>query len=478
MKYPAQLARMHIIGAYMPRCRRGFFRHPCAYDDRSLDEVTRKGELNPGESYLDTITATIRSTEAPGNYVLLSEANSNSQVVESNMNNNLGYRLLNIYTPPVTDLIVSRVTAPDTVMLGYPIDTAKWVVENISGEQARGYSMDGLYLSAGSLFDSTAVLLGTKAKSLAMNPLQKDSLWLAPIVTDVVEGHYNLFVKTDLLNNLIESNKDNNVGVTSTPVFVKANELLLDTEAHNTLQSVGRYYKLRIPDSLIGATIMVTLKTPDSLLVHNEMFIAGYRVPTAASYDYKYEIPNYGNQQIVISDVVDSVYYIMYRCVTRNAAVQNVTLKAVMLPFAVLNVHTNAGANIGNATVRIKGSLFANGMQAKLTNGGTVITASAVYFTNSTQVFATFPLQGKPLGVYDVTLVKENGDEATLPDAFSIIPANNGGLITGSISVLLCLKVFTRLIVLAACRLYHLNSSLKNPLAAVRSPSFTKYCHE
>jgi len=46
-------------------------------------------------------------------------------------------------------------------------------------------------------------------------------------------------------------------------------------------------------------------------------------------------------------------------------------------------------------------------------------------------VFATFNLQGKPLGIYDVTLMKPDSSTAVLPNGFSIVPANNGGLITG-----------------------------------------------
>ena len=400
--------------------------------DIHLTSSTRIGQLLPGQSYLDTLSANIRITITPGNYILIAASDQNEKIVESNETNNLGFSLVNLFAPPITDLVVSKVTAPDTVLLGYPIDTVKWVVVNTSAEQARGQTTDGIYLSAGSLFDSTAVLLGIKQRVITINPLQADTVRLNPIVTDVVEGNYNLFARADILNNLPESDKANNIGMTTKPVFVKANRLLLNTETFNTLQTLTRYYRLRIPDSLIGATILVTLKTPDSLLVNNEMFIAGSRVPTAASYDYIYETPNYGNQQIVISDATDSVYYIMYRCLTRNAAVQNITLKAVKLPFAILNVQTNAGANIGNVTVRIRGSLFNDSMTAKLVNGGNSITATAIYFTNSTQVFATFPLRGKPMGVYDVVLEKNDGSKAVLENGFSIVPANNGGLITGA----------------------------------------------
>ena len=399
--------------------------------DRLLATRYRTGALLPGQFYYDTATVTIPLNTLPGNYVLIGEANSNKTIVESNSNNNLGFSLIEVYKPPVTDLIVGNITKPDTVMLGYTMDTAKWVVTNLSGEQARGYTKDGIYLSAGNLFDSTAVLIGIKDKNILMQPLQKDTLSMAPLVTGVVEGNYNVFVKTDLLNNILESNKNNNVGMTATPVYVKVKELNLNIPESNTLHKINRYYKLKIPASLIGATILVTLKSNDSLSMRNEMFIAGRRIPTPANYDYSFEIPNYGNQQIVITTVTDSVYYIMYRCVSPNPLVQNVTLKAVQLPFAILNVHTNSGGNIGNVTIRIKGSLFRDSMIAKLSNAGTTIYASAVYFTNSTQVFATFPLQGKPLGIYNVTLIKPDSSTAVLANSFSIVPANNGGLITG-----------------------------------------------
>ncbi|MFZ1305089.1 MAG: CARDB domain-containing protein [Ferruginibacter sp.] len=407
-----------------------FAAHPNS-GDRLLATRTRTSALPAGNFYYDTVTVTIPNSTIPGNYVLIIEANSNNVVVESNINNNLGFSLITVFTPPLADLTVTNVLKPDTVYLGYTMDTAKWVITNASAEQARGYTSDGIYLSAGNLFDSTAVLIGIKNKNINMAPLQSDTVRMAPLVTGVVEGNYNLFVKTDLLNQISELDKTNNTGNSATPVYVKVKELLLNVPESATLQTLSRYYKLKIPDSLRGSTILVTLKTNDSLTMRNEMFIGGGYVPTAAHYNYRFEIPNYGNQQIVMTSVTDSVYYILARCVSPNPLLQNITLKAVKLPFAILNVHTNSGGNIGNVTVRIKGSLFRDSMVAILSKPGTTIYASAVYFTNSTQVFATFNLQGKPLGIYDVTLMKPDSSTAILPNGFSVVVANNGGIISG-----------------------------------------------
>lgn len=400
--------------------------------DKLLSTRTRNGVLLPGEFYYDTVTVTISSQIVPGNYVLISEANTNSAVVESNITNNLGYSLLDVYSPPSVDLTVSNIISPDTAYLGYTIDTVKWKVSNISPNIASGNTSDGIYLSTSTVLDSTAVLVGTKSKNINMMPLATDSMAMRALVMDVTEGNYNIIVKTDLRDNIVESDKGNNEGVSLSPIYVKVKELPVNVLLSANLRDTARYYKLIIPDSLRRSTIRVTLKSSDSLTKLNEMFIASAYIPSPARFDYNFEIPNYGNQQIVMTSAVDSVYYIMVRCVSHSPGVQNITLKAEKLPFAILAVNASSGGNSGNVTVKINGSLFTQGMTAKLGNAGSTIHASAVYFTNTTQVYATFNLQGKPLGIYDVTLSKGNTATAVLPGSFSIVTGDNGGLITGS----------------------------------------------
>jgi hypothetical protein len=279
--------------------------------------------------------------------------------------------------------------------------------------------------------DSTAVLLGIKNKVINMGPLASDTISLMPMVNNVTEGNYYVMVKTDLLNNIVESNKDNNTGIASTQLYVKVKELPMNVLTSNTLYNISRFYKLVIPDSLNGATILVTLRSGDSLTMKNQLFIGNGYVPSAAHFDYTYSTPNYGNQNIVMSSVTSGVYYITIRCVSAIPVVQNINLKAEKLPFKILNVQSSSGGNSGNVTIKIEGSLFASNMTAKLSKPGTVIDAAAVYFINSTTVFATFNLQGKPLGIYDVTLSKVDSSIAILANGFSVVTPNNGGLNTG-----------------------------------------------
>ncbi len=387
--------------------------------------------LQPGQSIYDTLNFTLNGNTLPGNYILIAQTDASNIVYEVNDTNNLAFSYITVYTPQPVDLIVENVMKPDTVILGYSIDTAKWVIANLSANTATGVSSDGIYLSNNTILDSTAVLIGIKNKTINMPPLDRDTISMQPIVSSLIEGHYNMLVKTDLLNNINETDKNNNTGIAAGSIYVKAKELKLNNTENNTMHTTARYYKLVIPDSLSGSTILVTLKSNDSLTMKNEMYIGLGYVPSPSRFDYRFGTANYGNQQIVMTTVTDSVYYIAVRCTSPNPLVQNITLQAVKLPFAILNVQSNSGGNIGNVTVKLSGSLFNNNMVARLNNGGTVIYSSVVYFINSTTLFATFNLQGKPLGLYDISLIKTDSSVATLPGGFTINTGNNGGILTG-----------------------------------------------
>ena len=399
-----------------------------------LSFKTVTARLQPGQFINDTVQVMIPNNLTPRVYTLFAMADYPyySNITESNEDNNSDINFMTVFWPDSTDLIVSNVTTPDTVMLGYKMDSARWVIKNNSGTTAAGYSSDGIYLTQANEFDSSATLIGIKTRNLNMPPLDFDTLVHAPMVTGVTEGNYNMIIRTDLVNQLPELDESNNTTISAGQVYVKVMELQLNIVENNTLFTDTRFYKLVIPDSLNGATISVKLTTGDSLTRINQMFIGKDYIPTAAHFNYTYPTANYGNQDIVMAYATAGTYYIMIRTINPGNITQNISLLARKLPFEISSVHTNAGGNIGNVTVKINGALFTPGMTAKLNKPGTEIIASAVYFTNTTLVYATFNLQGKPLGIYDVTLSKADTAFAILANGFSVVAANNGGVISGS----------------------------------------------
>jgi hypothetical protein len=399
-----------------------------------LSRKTHNGVLQPGQSYTDSVTVTIPISQAQGNYVIVLNTNQDHTLYESNFTNNQSYQYISVYIPPAVDLMVKNITVADTVVLGYATDV-KWKLFNNSGNPANGTETDGIYLSTDSLINSSNdILIGTKQNQLSILPLNDSLIKAQPVVSNVPEGNYYVKVKTDILNNIIETNKQNNTGILNHRVYVTVKLLPMNIVTPDTLTSNYLYYKLIVPAALNGKTIAVRLTSPDSVTANNQIYLGLGYLPSAAHFDYAYDRPNFGNQQIIIESVVDSVYYIAAKGTKPNSTYQNITLQAVVLPFSILNVNSNHGGNSGNVTVQIKGTLFRDSMIAKIhgVTFGNNITASAVYFVNSTTVYATFNLQGAPLGVYNVSLTKPDLTTATLPSSFTVQQTNNGGLLTGS----------------------------------------------
>lgn len=390
------------------------------------------GTLNPGQSYTDSLTTTISLDQPQGNYVIVVKTNHDNSLYESDYTNDVAYQYTSIYVPQPVDLIVNNIAIPDTVTLGYST-SVMWNLYNQSNNPANGVETDGIYLSTDSTTnDVNDVLIGTKVNQLNLLPLNSVRDTSQALISSVAEGSYYVKLRTDILNNIIETDKTNNTTVFGHKVYIKVKQLQMNVLTPDTLTSNYLYYKLIVPSSLKGKTISVQLTTPDSLITNNTMYVGLGYLPGAAHFDYSFGKPNFGNQQIVIESVVDSVYYIAAQGSKQNGTYQTITLQATVLPFAILTVNSNHGGNTGNVTVQLKGSLFTTGMQASLHNGSQTINASTVYFTNSATVYATFNLQGAPLGVYDVTLTKPDASVATLASSFTVEKTNNGGLITGS----------------------------------------------
>jgi CARDB/PKD-like domain len=399
-----------------------------------LGSKNHTGALATGQFYIDSATVYIPINQVQGNYVIVVRANSGISFYENNYSNNLAFRYMSVYTPAPTDLVVDSVGAADTLILGKTVPV-NWKLRNISNNPANGFETDGIYLGSDSLTNSNNdILIGTKQNQLSILPLAAAAQNSLPVVSGVIEGSYFLKVKTDIQNNILETNRLNNTGIRSSRVYVKVKVLPMNVSTPDTLSPSYLYYKLVVPAALAGKTIQVKLTSNDSLIANNQMYIGLGYIPSAAHFNYTYNNANYGNQQIVIESVVDSVYYIAAKGTKNGGGNQVIRLLAVELPFAITNVSANHGGNTGNVTVLVRGSLFTNNMIARL-HGVSLnnnISASAIYFVNSTTLYATFNLASKPLGLYDVILKKPDSSAATVPSGFTIELTNNGGLITGT----------------------------------------------
>jgi hypothetical protein len=136
---------------------------------------------------------------------------------------------------------------------------------------------------------------------------------------------------------------------------------------------------------------------------------------------------------VVIQATQPGTYYVM---VTGNSVdgTENYSLSARTVPFSVSSITPDYGSNLGSVTLTINGAQFnANEQVEVVAPDGTVREADKIQYVNSTEVWATFNLQGLATGDYDVEVV--NGSQtATLAHSFQV---TNGPV--GQVSVSLVL---------------------------------------
>lgn len=381
--------------------------------------------LGVGQAYRDTMSITLPAT-ASGNYVLLFKTDVNNVLYEHQAeNNNEAFAYLVVYRPPPSDLVITRITVPDSMIAG---DTAtiRWTLRNVGNNPATGIMTDAVYLSEDTIWDVSDPLFGLLQNNINLAPQGMTERSLNKNATGLEIGDYHVIVRTDILDNIIEQNDTNNLAYSPDQIRVTVEELPLNVLKSNQLcDNIELYYRIEIPANLIGETLLIDLKA-DSVNGSNELYLRKSAVPNRVTYDYTSILPQQnGNQQLVVPSLQAGTYYLMAYGNTSNGNKQNAEFYARILNFEIRAVNASMGGNTGSVTVKIDGAKFNPAIRIQLEDSGRVYLASSVYYVDPISVFATFNLRGAPLGLYDVVGILA-GDTARLVDAFEVITGDAG----------------------------------------------------
>ena len=186
-----------------------------------LAEPSSITALNPGESY--TATATVKIPRGiSGGYRFLVRANNNGDVNEVSTTNNLLSTPVTVNVPPVPDLIVDSVQAPDEVFGGQEI-LVNYSVRN-NGTEDAGSRKDRIYLSRDTTLNTgqdrlifTSDWLGgpaagqvTSHLSRNRNGVQEPPVYINARVPSDAEGLWYVFVLVDYQDSVYEYTGENN----------------------------------------------------------------------------------------------------------------------------------------------------------------------------------------------------------------------------------------------------------------------------
>lgn len=397
---------------------------PVAGAGYSTATKTHAGPLAANGSYTDSIEIILHPSLSGNYYVVLRSDANNSQYEQQAEDNNM--TLAGIFIGPQLscDLVIDQVTAPAGHQLAGQSTTIQWQLTNTGLNPAYGYLKEAVYLSADTLFDASDILLGTKEENISLLPQLHLSRSLTAPLNNIALGAYYVIVRTDILNNLVEAQEDNNTRASATQLTTDVKSLTLAVPTNDILANgQALYYRLHIPASLQGETMQVTLSGDTTKRAVNRIFLKRGAVPAPNNYDWAAEVPFETNQQLIVPAADTGTYYVLFLGNDTTALhSQAVTLEARIIPFQITAVDANKGGNTGGVTVKIMGANFEPTTQFVLRKAGSpAIYPYTLYYTDASHVFVSYNLQGASLGVYDIVAIKQNGDSTRLEHGFEIV---------------------------------------------------------
>ncbi|TLY30395.1 MAG: T9SS type A sorting domain-containing protein [Ignavibacteria bacterium] len=369
-----------------------------------------------------------------GNLYLIVKTDTKDSVDEG------GIKFNNTLRAPITinqaspgDLIIEVVNAPSSAVPGEDL-TVSWTVRNLGPDTVSGEMTDAVYVSPDTAWSVDDPLLGvlkrdiniapgsTGRTEMKVNPARTfalDSIGnLSDPLPGVAVGNYYVIVRTDIRNNIHETNDANNTGASAAPVAVDVPRLQLGVpDTSSLVQSQRKYYKVDV-----GADLDLRVRLTGNLsAASNEVYVAYGKIPSPASYDFTGSEPLRADQDVVVPSTQAGSYYILVLARhTGGAPSEGITIRADALPFSITNISPPEGGRGGRTTCLIEGAGFRDTTQFYLRDTtGARIAGTVLHRVSSTQAYVRFDLSNAAYGAYDIAA--SNGSAAgSLGRAFTV----------------------------------------------------------
>jgi subtilase family serine protease len=417
-------------------------------DDLYLGSSFHYGKLAAGAESSKTASLNIpRGLSGP--FYVFAVTDSGDDIYERNgEDNNIAFdgNSLRVILPPPADLgngninlVSDTATSGDFIALNY-------TVQSLGTNPPVGIWTDSIYLSADDQWDINDLLL-TKVKTSASSIVNGGyTRNVNAKLPGVVPGDYHLIVRSDILNEISESNENNNVTVSAETIKSDIPSLEIGTAINGTLnQGQEVYYRV---DVASGETLQFVLDSLSDNAV-NELYVSYGKMPTRADFDFGFE-DIAADQDIVIPVSEAGTYYILARGQYVPGLTQDYSLAVNTIDFGITELETKVGDKGGEITFAIEGAKFNSNLTAALENeAGEIIEATNIWYEDSTKVFATFDLSKAAIGDYNlkvsqpsiesdfieneagemVSVLKETTLSSVVEDGFKVVSAKEEDLL-------------------------------------------------
>ena len=394
--------------------------------DLRLGFAASPSDLAPAAQYTQTESFFVPAGLAGPFFAFVATDSNNSIPELANESNNTLASAVSVSLPQPVDLVVGSIVIPPSAVAGQQI-TVDYTVDNLSANAAVGTWVDSIYLSTNGQWDIDDPLLGRVTHDGEVAGGQSYSESLTAPLPGVIPGAYQVIVRSDILNRVVESDEGNNVGATLDSVNIDFLEIPLGSQQNESLDdSESVYYRVDVP---AGETLLIDLESLDATAT-NELFVASNRIPTRADFDFAGINPFESEQRVVVPATTAGTYYVLVTGRDSASGTQSVTTSARLLNFEVLTTDFGLGGNAGELTIEVDGAKFDSTVTATLADGsGTERESKSTFVANSSKIYVTFDLAGLDPGFYDITFQNDQGDSDTVSSGLEVVAGGGGNIV-------------------------------------------------
>jgi Ca2+-binding RTX toxin-like protein len=389
--------------------------------DIYLGSFIHNGGLAHEESYSETQSFNLPRGLSGPFYVFVATDSGNAIDERGSELNNIDYdsTATQVILPPPADLkpVADSLVLPPSAHPGEIITINNYSVHNQGGEAALGNWYDAFYLSADEQWDINDIQIGLVQHSGDVASGSSYSNSLIAALPGVIPGNYHVLLRSDIRNQVAETNESNNTVSSLGTVAIDFESLQVGGSVSDTLQQgEAIYYKIQ---ATAGQALRLHLDSQDNNSV-NELYVRYGQLPTRGQFDRTADNPFLADPDFVFPVNQDGTYYVMAYGSNVSGST-NYTLTATDVPFSVTGVETNVVGNTGQATVKVKGARFASDTSFQLVDSqGNTISQLKARFKDSTTAFVTFDFKGKDVGSYSIQAIQSTSASTTLAAALTV----------------------------------------------------------
>jgi Lipase/Calx-beta domain/CARDB/Domain of unknown function (DUF4114)/RTX calcium-binding nonapeptide repeat (4 copies) len=330
------------------------------------------------------------------------------------------------------DLAVTKIEIPTKGNPGQKT-TISYTVTNQGTGQATGTWEDTIYLSKDGKWDLNDVVLGRISRTGGLSAGESYNQSITANLPGVTDGEYQVIVRSDIRNNLIEANETNNTIISTNKLVIDVKKLVTGTLDTGTLgQDQSVYYRV---DVAAGETLALNFDSQSNFAA-NELYIRYGDMPTRSEFDLSANKALAPDREIVIPTTRAGTYYLLAYGKSVAESAPNYSVEAKLLDFGLRSISTKSGGNVGNITIEISGAKFDQNTILTLSDEklGIEIAPSRVDVVDSTKIFATFDLKGAKADVYDLVAKNSSNKVSKLLDSFTITEGGKANLVTNIVA--------------------------------------------